>query len=51
MSKQKNMYENWFAGRYPSPLQDGESYTDKNGRATCLTTRMYENAVISGFPF
>ncbi len=48
---QKNTYEGWFAGQFPSPLQDGESYTDTNGRATCLTTCMYENAVISGFPF
>ena len=30
MSKQRNNYESWFTGHYPSPLQGGESYTDKN---------------------
>jgi hypothetical protein len=50
MKKQKNNYESWFAGHYPLPLQDGESYTDKNGRATCFTTRIYKNAVNSGLP-
>jgi hypothetical protein len=50
MKKQKKNYENWFAGHYPSPLQDGESYTDKNGHATAFTTSMYENAVNSGLP-
>jgi hypothetical protein len=29
MSKQKNNYERWFTGHYPSPLQGGKSYTDK----------------------
>jgi hypothetical protein len=48
MKKQKKNYENWFAGHYPSPLQDGESYTDKNGHATAFTTRVYKNAVNSG---
>ena len=50
MSKQKNKYESWFAGHYhyPLPLQDGESYTDKNGCATCFTALMYQNAVNSG---
>ena len=37
-------------GHYPSPLQDGESYTDKNECATSFTTCMYENAVNSGLP-
>ena len=50
MKKQKNNYESWFAGHYPSPLQDGKSYTEKDGRATAFTTRMYENAVNSGLP-
>ena len=50
MKKQKNNYEGWFAGHYPTPLQDGESYTDKIGRATAYTTRMYENAVNYGLP-
>jgi hypothetical protein len=50
MKNQKNNYESWFAGHYPSPLQDGKSYTDKHGRATALTTRMYENVVNSGLP-
>ena len=50
MSKQKNKYESWFAGHYPSPLQDGKSYTDKHGHATAFTTSMYENAVNSGLP-
>ena len=50
MKKQKNNYESWFAGHYPSPLQNGKSYTDKNGPATAFTTRMYENAVNSGLP-
>ena len=50
MAKQKNNYERWFAGHYPSPLQDGESYTDKNGHATAFTTRVYENVVNSGLP-
>ena len=50
MAKQKNNYESWFAGHYPSPLQDGESYTDKNGHATAFTTRVYKNAVNSGLP-
>jgi hypothetical protein len=40
MSKQKNNYERWFTGHYPSPLQGGKSYTDKNGRATAFTTRI-----------
>jgi hypothetical protein len=31
-------------------LQDGKSYTEKDGRATAFTTRMYENAVNSGLP-
>jgi hypothetical protein len=31
-------------------LQDGETYTYKDGRATAFTTRMYENAVNSGLP-
>ena len=50
MKKQKNNYESWFAGHYhyPLPLQDGESYTDKNGCATCFTALMYQNAVNSG---
>ena len=40
MKKQKNNYESWFAGHYPLPLQDGESYyTNKNGCATAFTTR------------
>ena len=50
MKKQKKNYEGWFAGHYPSPLQGGESYTNKNGRATSFTTRMYKNAVNSGLP-
>jgi len=50
MKKQKNNYERWFAGHYPSPLQDGKSYTEKDGRATAFTTRMYKNAVNSGLP-
>ena len=50
MSKQKNKYESWFAFHYPSPSQDGKSFTDKNGRATAFTTSMYENAVNSGLP-
>jgi len=50
MSKQRNNYESWFTGHYLSPLQRGESYTDKNGCGTCFTTRMYENAVNSGLP-
>jgi hypothetical protein len=28
-------------GHYPSPLQGGKSYIDKNGHATCFTTRVY----------
>jgi hypothetical protein len=50
IKKQKNNYESWFAGHYPSPLQDGKSYTEKDGRATAFTTRMYKNAVNSGLP-
>ena len=50
MKKQKNNYESWFAGHYPLPLQDGESYTGKNGHATAFTTHMYKNAVNSGLP-
>jgi len=50
MKKQKNNYEGWFAGHYPSPLQDGKTNTGKNGRATAFTTRMYKNAVNSGLP-
>jgi hypothetical protein len=50
MKKQKKKYKGWFAGHYPSPLQGGESYANKNGRATSFTTRMYENAVNSGLP-
>jgi hypothetical protein len=50
MKKQKNNYKGWFAGHYPTPLQDGESYTDKIGCATAFTTRMYENAVSYGLP-
>jgi hypothetical protein len=50
MKKQKNNYEGWFVAHYPSPLQDGETYTYKDGRATAFTTRMYENAVNSGLP-
>ena len=50
MKKQKNNYEGWFTGHYPSPLQDGKSYTNKDGRATAFTTRMYENVVNSGLP-
>jgi hypothetical protein len=50
MKKQKNNYEGWFTGHFPSPLQDGKSYTEKDGRATAFTTRMYENAVNSGLP-
>ena len=50
MKKQKNNYEGWFAGHYPSPLQNGKSYTDKNGPATAFTTRMYKIAVNSGLP-
>ena len=52
MKKQMNNYKSWFAGHYhyPSSLQDGESYTDKNGRATCFTTLMYQNVVNSGLP-
>ena len=45
MKKQKNNYESWFAGHYPSPLQGGESYTDKNGYGTCFTTCMYEKGL------
>jgi hypothetical protein len=41
MKKQKNNYESWFAGHYPSTLQDGKSYTDKNGCASVFTTRMF----------
>ena len=37
-------------GHYPSPLQDRESCTDKDGRATLFTTRMHENIVNSGLP-
>jgi hypothetical protein len=50
MKKQKNNYEGWFTGHFSSPLQDGKSYTEKDGRATAFTTRMYENAVNSGLP-
>jgi len=50
VKKQKNNYEGWFAGHYPSPLQCGKYYTDKNGRATAFTTRMYEITVNSGLP-
>ena len=50
MKKQKNNYEGWFAGHFPSPSQCGKSYTHTNERATCFTTRMYENAVNSGLP-
>jgi hypothetical protein len=50
MKKQKNNYEGWFAGHFPMPLQDGETYTDKNGCATAFTTHVYENAVNSGLP-
>jgi hypothetical protein len=50
MKKQKKNYEGWFTGHFPSPLQDGESYTEKDGRATAFTTRMYKNAVNSGLP-
>jgi hypothetical protein len=50
MKKQKKNYKGWFAGHYPTPLQGGESYTNKNGHATSFTTRMYENAVNSGLP-
>jgi len=50
MKKQKNNYESWFAGHYPSPLQDGKSYTNKNGRETCFTTCVYKNTVNSGLP-
>jgi hypothetical protein len=50
MKKQTNNYEGWFVGHYPSPLQDGETYTYKYGRATAFTTRMYKNAVNSGLP-
>ena len=50
MKKQMNNYERWFAGHYPSPLQDGEPYTDKNGHATAFTTRVYKNAANSGLP-
>ena len=35
MKKQKNNYKSWFAGHYPSPLQDGESYTGKMGVQLC----------------
>ena len=50
MSKKNNNDESWFTGHYPSPLQGGKSYTDKNGHATCFTTRMYGNAFNSGLP-
>jgi hypothetical protein len=50
MKKQKKNYECWFAGHFPSPSQYGKSYTNKNGRETTFTTRMYENAVNSGLP-
>ena len=50
MSKQKNNYERWFTGHYPSPLQGGKSYTDKNGCATGFTTCMYEHAVNYDLP-
>jgi hypothetical protein len=50
MKKQKNNYESWFAGHYPSTLQDGKSYTDKNGCASVFTTRMFEHAVNYGLP-
>ena len=45
MSKQRNNYESRFTGHYPSPLQGGESYTDKNGYGTCFTTCMYEKGL------
>ena len=50
MKQQNNNYKSWFAGHYPSPLQDGESYTNKNGCATAFTTCMYKNTVNSGLP-
>ena len=45
MKKQKNNYKSWFAGHYPSPLQDGESYTGKMGvqlrsLLACTKTRL-----------
>ena len=46
IKKQKNNYESWFAGHYPSPLQDGKSYTEKDGRATAFTTCMYANLIL-----
>jgi len=48
--KPKNNYESWFTGHYPSPLQGGKSYRDKNGHATCCTNHMYENGVNYGLP-
>jgi hypothetical protein len=50
MKKQENNYEGWFAGHFPSPLQDGKSYKEKDGYATAFTTCMYKNAVNSGLP-
>jgi len=50
MKKQKNNYVGRFAGHYPMPLQDGESYTDKNGCATAFTTCLYKNTFYSGLP-
>ncbi len=50
MKTLKNNYKGWFTGHYPLPLQDGKSYTEKNGSATAFTTRMYKNAVNSGLP-
>jgi hypothetical protein len=50
MKKQTTNYEGWFAGHCPTPLQDRESYTDKNGRANVFTTRIYENTVNYGLP-
>ena len=47
-SRNLGQHKRWFFGHYPSPLQDGLSYTDKFGHATSFTTIECENAVNLG---